>query len=306
MTSTMRRKRAAEPARELSPAAARSRTARRHAKRRSTLNPSWVTYLWLGIITFISVLPLYYTVVMASHTNAEMAAKVPPLLPNGSLFTNIKQALKLAPLNKGLINSVIVASCVTIGTVAFCTLGGFAFAKLRFRGSSFLLGFCIVTMMVPTQMGIIPLYMLMARWGLAGHLQSVILPTLVTAFGLFFMRQYLSTAVPDDLIEAAFVDGANSFRVFLSVVVPAARPAMAILGMLTFLTTWNDFFWPIITLNSQNPTVQVAFQSLATGYAPQQSVIMAGTLYGIFPVLIVFAVLGKHIVGGIMQGAIKQ
>ena len=278
---------------------------RRRGVQRSTLKPSWITYLLLSIVTFISVLPLYYTVVMASHTNAEMAAKRPPLLPNGSLFTNLRQALKLAPLNKGLINSVVVCSCVTIGTVAFCTLGGFAFAKLRFRGSSFLLGFCIVTMMVPTQMGIIPLYMLMARWGFAGHLQSVILPTLVTAFGLFFMRQYLTTAVPDELIEAAFVDGAGSFRVFWSVVVPAARPAMAVLGMLTFLTTWNDFFWPIIALNSQNPTVQVAFQSLATGYAPQQSVIMAGTLYGTVPVLIVFAVLGRHIVGGIMQGAIK-
>ncbi|HZC71763.1 MAG TPA: carbohydrate ABC transporter permease [Jatrophihabitans sp.] len=278
---------------------------RRRRKARSTLNPSWLTYLLLGIITFVSVLPLYYTVVMASHTNAEMAAKVPPLLPNGSLFTNLKHALKLAPLNKGLINSVIVSGCVTIGTVAFCTIGGFAFAKLRFRGSSILLGFCIMTMMVPTQMGIIPLYMLMARWGFAGHLQSVILPTLVTAFGLFFMRQYLTTAVPDDLIEAAFVDGANSFRVFVSIVVPAARPAMAVLGMLTFLTTWNDFFWPIIALNSQNPTMQVAFQGLASGYAPQQSVIMAGTLYGTVPVLIVFAVLGKQIVGGIMQGAIK-
>jgi cellobiose transport system permease protein len=306
MTFTLRSKAAAgsEPTREASAPTPPRNTTRRTAQR-STLKPSWVTYVLLSIVTFVSVVPLYYTIVMASHTNAEMAAKVPPLLPNGSLFTNLKQALKLAPLNKGLINSVIVASCVTIGTVAFCTLGGFAFAKLRFRGSSALLGFCIVTMMVPTQMGIIPLYMLMARWGFAGHLQSVILPTLVTAFGLFFMRQYLTTAVPDELIEAAFVDGAGSFRVFWSVVVPAARPAMAVLGMLTFLTTWNDFFWPIIALNSQNPTVQVAFQSLATGYAPQQSVIMAGTLYGTVPVLIVFAVLGRHIVGGIMQGAIK-
>lgn len=263
------------------------------------------TYVLLAIVTFVSVLPLYYTTVMASHTNAQLAAKVPPLLPNGSLFTNLRAALKIAPLNKGLINSVIVSTCVTVGTVAFCTLGGFAFAKLRFRGSRVLLAFCIATMMVPTQMGIIPLYMLMARLGLAGHLQSVVLPTLVTAFGIFLMRQYIESAVPDELIEAAFVDGASSFRVFVSIVVPAARPAMAVLAMLTFLTTWNDFFWPIITLSSQNPTVQVAFQSLATGYAPQQSVIMAGTLYGTVPVLIVFALLGRHIVGGIMQGAIK-
>jgi cellobiose transport system permease protein len=272
---------------------------------RGTLSPGWGTYLSLGVVTLVSIFPLYYTVVMASHTNAEMAARVPPFLPNGSLFTNLRQALKLAPLNHGLINSLIVSSCVTLGTVAFCTLAGFAFAKLRFRGRTALLVFTIVTMMVPQQMGIIPLYMLMAKWGFAGHLQSVILPTLITAFGVFFMRQYISSAVPDELIEAAFVDGAGSFKVFRSIVVPAARPAMAVLGMLTFLMSWNDFFWPIIALNSQNPTVQVSFQSLASGYAPQQSVIMAGTLYGTLPVLIVFAILGRQIVGGIMQGAVK-
>ncbi len=265
----------------------------------------WGTYLTVSIITLLSVFPLYYTIVMASHTNAEMAKKVPPFLPNGSLFTNIRKALELAPLNKGLINSLIVSSCITLGTVAFCTLGGFAFAKLRFRGSGALLAFCVGTMMVPTQMGIIPLYMLMAKLGLANHLQAVILPTLVTAFGIFFMRQYISSAVPDELIEAGFMDGAGTFRIFLSVVVPAVRPAMAVLAMLTFLTAWNDFFWPIIALSSQNPTVQVSFQSLATGYAPQQSIIMAGTLYGTVPVLIVFALLGKQIVGGIMQGAVK-
>jgi cellobiose transport system permease protein len=92
---------------------------------------------------------------------------------------------------------------------------------------------------------------------------------------------------------------------FLYVVVPAARPAMAVLAMLTFLTAWNDFFWPIIALSSQNPTIQVAFQNLSTGYAPQQSIVMAGTLYGTIPVLIAFAFLGKHIVGGVMQGAVK-
>jgi cellobiose transport system permease protein len=168
-----------------------------------------------------------------------------------------------------------------------------------------LLAICIGTMMVPTQMGVIPLYMLMAKWGLAGHLSAVILPTLVTAFGVFFMRQYISKAVPDELIEAAYIDGASTTKVFLSVVLPAVRPAMAVLGMLTFLQAWNDFFWPLIVLNSQNPTVQVAFQSLATGYAPQQSIIMAGTLYGTIPVLLVFALLGRQIVGGIMEGAVK-
>ncbi|HJQ43802.1 MAG TPA: carbohydrate ABC transporter permease [Jatrophihabitantaceae bacterium] len=281
------------------------RKRRRHHGGYSVNSAGPWTYLAVGIVTVISVFPLYYTVVMASHTNSEMAAKVPPFLPNRTFFGNVRDAVKVAPLNKGLINSLLVSGSIALGTVAFCTLAGFAFAKLRFRGSGFLLGFCIATMMVPTQMGIIPLYMLMARLGLANHLQAVILPSLVTAFGVFFMRQYIASAVPDELIEAGFVDGASPIRIFLSVVVPAARPAMAVLGMLTFLMAWNDFFWPIIALSSQNPTEQVAFQSLATGYAPQQSIIMAGTIYGTIPVLVVFALLGRQIVGGIMQGAIK-
>ena len=265
----------------------------------------WLTYVVITLVTLVSVFPLYYTIVMASHTNAEMSSANPPWVPSSSLFHNIKAALSIAPLNKGLVNSLLVSSMVTVGTVALCTLAGFAFAKLRFRGSNVLLAVCIGTMMVPMQMGVIPLYMMMARLGLAGHLSAVILPTLVTAFGVFFMRQYIGSAVPDELIEAAYIDGAGPFRVFWSVVVPAVRPAMAVLGMLTFLMSWNDFFWPIIVLSSQNPTIQVSFQSLATGYAPQQSIIMAGTIYGTVPVLIVFALLGRQIVGGIMSGAVK-
>jgi cellobiose transport system permease protein len=269
------------------------------------LQASPLVYLGVIVLTVVSAFPLYYTIVMASHTNAEMAASTPPLLPNATLFGNLKKAFELAPLNHGLVNSLIVSGAITVGTVAFCTLAGFGFAKLQFRGRNLLLGLCVATMMVPMQMGIIPLYMMMSKLGLTGHLQAVILPTLVTAFGVFFMRQYISAAVPDELLDAGYVDGANTLQTFLYVVVPAARPAMAVLAMLTFLTAWNDFFWPIIALSSQNPTIQVAFQSLATGYAPQQSIIMAGTLYGTLPVLVVFAFLGKHIVGGIMQGAVK-
>jgi len=269
------------------------------------MKASPMVYLGVILLTVISCFPLYYTIVMASHTNAEMAAGTPPMVPNASLFENLGKAFDLAPLNLGLINSLIVSGAITLGTVAFCTLAGFAFAKLQFRGRNALLGLCVATMMVPLQMGVIPLYMMMASWGWAGHLPSVILPTLVTAFGVFFMRQYIASSVPDELLQAGYVDGANTLQMFLYVVVPAARPAMAVLAMLTFLTAWNDFFWPIIALSSQNPTIQVAFQSLSTGYAPQQSIVMAGTLYGTIPVLIAFAFLGKHIVGGVMQGAVK-
>jgi cellobiose transport system permease protein len=264
-----------------------------------------LTYALLIVSTLVSIFPLYWTLVAGSHTNHDIASTPPPFLPSADLFDNFALALEQAPIGKAIVNSVIVASCITIGTVLCCTLAGFAFAKLKFRGNGVLLALVIGTMMVPTQLAIIPLFILIAKLQWVNELQAVVLPSLVTAFGVFFMRQYLIQALPDELLEAGRVDGASTIRIFWSIVVPIARPAMAVLGMLTFLTAWNDFFWPIIALTTENPTVQVALAGLGTGYVPQRSIIMAGTLLGTLPVLVVFVVLGRQIVGGIMQGAVK-
>jgi cellobiose transport system permease protein len=264
-----------------------------------------LAYFILLATAFLAVVPLYWTVVAASRSNPEIAKTPPPLTPGGNLWHNIKQALDQVDMVKALLNSVIVSGSIALGTVLFCTLAGFAFAKLRFRGSTVLLIIVLATMMVPSQLGVIPLFMLMAKLEWVNQLQAVIFPTLVSAFGVVFMRQYLMQAVPTELLEAAAIDGASTFTIFRKIVLPAARPAMAVLGMLTFLMAWNDFFWPIIALTSQNPTVQVALNSLGNGYVPDQSVIMAGTLVGTIPVLIVFVLLGRQIVGGIMEGAVK-
>ena len=277
----------------------------RRSKAGKTGSAGPLTYLLLGVSVLVSVFPFYWTLVAGSHTNSEIAAQPPPFLPNSSIFSNFKLALEQAPIGKAIVNSIIVSSCITVGTVLCCTLAGFAFAKLRFRGNGFLLSLVVGTMMVPTQLAIIPLFILIAKFQWVNQLQAVVLPTLVSAFGVFFMRQYLIQALPNELLEAGRVDGASTIRIFWSIVVPIARPAMAVLGMLTFLTAWNDFFWPIIALTTSNPTVQVALAGLGTGYVPQRSIIMAGTLLGTLPVLVVFVILGKQIVGGIMQGAVK-
>jgi cellobiose transport system permease protein len=123
---------------------------------------------------------------------------------------------------------------------------------------------------------------------------------------VFYLRQYLTRALPDELVEAARIDGATNIRIFFSIVLATARPAMAVLGMLTFMSTWNDLFWPLIALNgSDHPTVQTAIAGLSSGYVPDQAEVLAGTLLGTLPVLFVFIVLGRQIVGGIMQGAVK-
>ncbi|MFD9338268.1 carbohydrate ABC transporter permease [Streptomyces sp. NPDC060028] len=264
-----------------------------------------LTYAVLVGAVAISAFPLYWTLVAASRSNAELARPVPTLLPGPRLLDNLQAVLDEADIGKALLNSLIVSASITVGTVLCSTLAGFAFAKLRFRGRGALLSVVVASMMIPPQLGVIPLFMLIVELHWVNQLQAVVLPGLVSAFGVFFMRQFLTQSLPDELIEAARVDGASYARIFWSIVVPVARPAMAVLGLLTFMTAWNDFFWPVVALSSQEPTVQVALRQLGGGYVHDQSVIMAGTLLGTLPVLLVFGLLGRQIVGGIMQGAVK-
>jgi cellobiose transport system permease protein len=264
-----------------------------------------IAYAILTLVVVISVFPIYWTIVAASTSNADIARVPPPLLPGPNLMSNLHKALTQVNMGKALLNSTIVSGSIATGTMLFCTLAGFAFAKLRFRGRNVLLWICIGTLMVPPQLGIIPLYMVVAKLHWTNQLQAVILPTLVSAFGVYFMRQYLSEALPYELLEAGRVDGASTFRIFWRIVLPIARPAMAVLGLLTFTMAWNDVFWPIIVLTQENPTVQVALLGLGQGYVPDHSIIMAGTLIGTLPLFAVFLLLGRQIVGGIMQGAIK-
>ncbi|MFF8285371.1 carbohydrate ABC transporter permease [Streptomyces albus] len=262
-------------------------------------------YAVLVLFTVGSLFPLVWTAIAASRDNQRLAETPPPFWFGGNLFANLTTAWQDANMGKALVNTVFVAGCITLSTVLFATLAGYAFAKLRFRAKNLLLMMVIGTMMVPPQLSVVPLFMAVAELEWTNQLQAVILPMMVNAFGVFFMRQYLTGALPTELIEAARVDGAHSLRIVWHVVFPVARPAMAVLGMLTFVLAWNEFFWPIIALTQDNPTVQVALTGLGRGYIPDESVIMAGALLGTLPLLIAFTLFGKQIVGGVMQGAVK-
>ncbi|MET9845213.1 carbohydrate ABC transporter permease [Streptomyces ossamyceticus] len=265
-----------------------------------------VAYIILIGFTLISLFPLFWTAVAASRDNARLAETPPPFWFGANLFDKIEVAWKDANLGEAFLNTTIVAGISSLTIVFLSTIAGFAFAKLKFKGRGALMLIVIGTMMVPPQLQVIPLYMMVAKLDWTDQLQAVILPSLVSAFGVFFMRQYLLQALPDEIIEAARVDGASSWRVVWHVVFPAARPAMAVLGMLMFVQTWNDFLWPFLVLTQLgNPTVQVAVAGLGRGYTPDQALIMAGALLSTLPLLLVFAVFGKQIVGGIMQGAVK-
>ncbi|KAA9153614.1 carbohydrate ABC transporter permease [Amycolatopsis acidicola] len=267
--------------------------------------PNFFVYAALVVFVLFSFFPFYWSFLVASRDSGMLGESLPSLVPGGNFFANASRVFDLVAFWKALGNSVIVSGTVTLTTVLFSSLAGFAFAKLRFRGSNPLFVFIVVTLAVPTQLGIIPLFIAMSQFGWAGHLQAVIVPNLVTAFGVFWMRQYIVDAVPYELIEAARVDGCSVFRTFWNVCVPAIRPAAAVLAMFTFMMSWNDFLWPLIVLNAENPTVQLALERLQSGYYVDYSLVLAGTTLATIPILIVFLLLGRQIVAGIMQGAVK-
>ncbi|MEU9453731.1 carbohydrate ABC transporter permease [Streptomyces sp. NPDC048277] len=297
MTTTLTKPPAVEPKRVRRPKSARAG---------GTMHAGPIAYTILALFSIGSLFPLVWTAIAASRNNNRLAETPPPFWFGGNLFHNLDVAWNEANLGQAFFNTTIVAGISAVTIVVLSTIAGFAFAKLRFRGRNILMLTVIGTMMVPPQLSIIPLYMMVAKLNWADQLQAVIFPSLVSAFGVFFMRQYLLQALPDELIEAARVDGASSWRVVWHIVFPAARPAMAVLGMLMFVQAWNDFLWPFLVLTQTgNPTVQVALAGLGRGYTPDQSLIMAGALLGTLPLLLVFAIFGKQIVGGIMQGAVK-
>ncbi|WP_439380658.1 carbohydrate ABC transporter permease [Amycolatopsis lexingtonensis] len=267
--------------------------------------PRKATYVVLAIFVLGSLFPFYWSFLVASRDNGMLTERIPPFVPGGNFFANAARVFDTVPFWKALANSVIVSGTVTLTTVLFSSLAGFAFAKLRFRGRDKLFVFIVVTLAVPTQLGIIPLFIAMSELGWTGSLTAVIVPNLVTAFGVFWMRQYTVDALPYELIEAARVDGCSMIRIFWNVCLPAVRPAAAILAMFTFMMSWNDFLWPLVVLDAGNPTVQVALEKLQSGYYVDYSLVLAGTTLATIPILIVFVLLGRQIVAGIMQGAVK-
>ncbi|GII77269.1 sugar ABC transporter permease [Sphaerisporangium rufum] len=276
--------------------------------RRDPFRATPLTKAALIITVIASIFPLYWMIIIASRTNTDAVEVPPPLLPGGNLGENVQRVLNTedAHFLAGLVNSLIVTSTVTLSVVIISTFAGFAFARLRFRGRNLLLGSILITMMVPLQqMGIVPLYQLMVSLGWVGTLKAVILPYLLNGFGVFMMTQYTDQAVPEELVEAARVDGASTLRIWWNVILPAVRPGMAVLALQTFMLNWNEFMWPLIVLTPENPTVQVSISFLTAAHTTDYVLIFTGTALSVLPLIVVFVAFGRQIVGGLMEGAVK-
>jgi cellobiose transport system permease protein len=270
---------------------------------------SWKTYLALTAALALFAFPLYWMFVIATSTDAAVSETPPSVIPGSQLLVNLREVFTMQDVffTASLINSVLVSTVVTASVLFFCSLAGFAFAKLRFRGRNALMVVVILTLTVPNQLGVVALYIVMGKLGWNGTLLAVIAPGLVTAFGVFYMRQFISQSVPDELVESARIDGALTMRVYWSIVLPAIRPALAVLGLLTFVATWNDYQWPLITLNGTDfPTSMVALSDLASGNYVIYRRVLAGAFVATVPLLALLLIGGRQLVRGIMEGAVKS
>ncbi|MGC5170098.1 carbohydrate ABC transporter permease [Microbacterium sp. DT81.1] len=275
--------------------------------RRRMGRAGFLVYGFLGAVLLGGLFPLYWSFLIGSGDSTTLYDADKSWIPGGNFLANAAAVVGNPSVNfwAALGNSIIVSGVVAASVVFFSTLAGFAFAKLRFKGRPWLLVFVVATTAVPTQLGVVPLFIVMSKLGWTGTLGAVIVPTLVTAFGVFWMTQYIGQVLPDEIVESTRIDGANSFVAFWYVVLPIARPAASMLALFTFIATWTNFFWPFIVLDSRNPTLPVALRYLQANYFVDYSIVLAGALLATLPLLFLFAVAGRQLVTGIMQGAVK-
>lgn len=281
-------------------------------KAKANKRPRWQRmgvggYIVLALVTFLSIFPFYWMFIVASNGTDEISKIPPTLVPGPRFFTVISNVYEVLPsFNQALLNTVYVGTIVAVAQVFFSAIAGFAFAKLNFKGQRFMVLFVILTMMLPSQLGIIPLFMLMGNLGLIDTLGALIVPALVTAFGVFWMRQVIDAQVPNELLESASIDGAGVFRVYWSLVLPIIAQSSFVLGLFSFLATWNDFLWPLLVLNTpENFTAQVAVNQLKSSYAIDYALNMGGAFLSTAPLIVLFIFVGRRLVRGVMDGAVK-
>jgi cellobiose transport system permease protein len=267
--------------------------------------PGFVVYAVLAVVFISAAFPLWWSFIIGSGDASSLRER--PWWPGGNFIANALAVVSNPAVNfwAALWNSIYSSFLIAASVVITSTLAGWAFAKLRFVGGPALLAFVVATMAVPQQLGVVPLYILFSDLGWTGSIGAIVIPALTSAFGVFWMTQYLRQAVPNELIEAARVDGATMIRTFWTVGVPAARPAAAMLFLFIFVGAWNNFFWPFIVLDRQNPTLPVALSLLQSNYFVDYSIVLAGVVLATVPLLLLFIFAGRQLVSGIMAGAVK-
>ncbi|MEP6990784.1 MAG: carbohydrate ABC transporter permease [bacterium] len=250
-------------------------------------------------------MPLLWMLSASFMATGEASSFPPALVPHHPTLAHYRDLFGRLALGRYALNSAFVATVTTIAALGINASAGYAFAKLRFRGRDRTFRILAAGLAIPVQVAMLPLFLLVKALGLVNNYGGVIIPGLASIFGIFLVRQY-ALSIPDDLLDAARIDGASEFRVFRSVVLPTIRPVLATLALWTFLATWNDFMWPLIVLSDDRKyTLPVALAGLVGEHAQDVELMMAGAVITVLPVLTLFLFLQRYYVEGVTEGSVK-
>jgi multiple sugar transport system permease protein len=279
---------------------------------RAALSPSRTgagvaTYLWLGLLGVLFVAPLLWMLSTSLKSPNEMASQGLDLLPNAPTLESYEKILgqPQTPVFTWFVNSLAAATLQTVLILVSASLAAYALARMEFPGRRLMTGMVLVTLFVPPISLVIPNYVIVAGFGWLDSLTAVVVPGAAGAFGVFFLRQFF-LSLPKELEEAALMDGASRLRVFVQVILPLSKPALATLALLSFLTNWNDFLWPLYVLFSpERMTLQPGLSTLQSAYQTDYATIMAGGVIASLPVLLLFLATQRFVVEGVSRSGLK-
>jgi multiple sugar transport system permease protein len=263
-----------------------------------------ILYALLVIGALLALIPMIWMVSASLMPSGEASTFPPRVLPSKVTFSHYFDLFTRLSLGRYLFNSALIAAVVTTVSLAINSMAGYAFAKLRFRGRDRLFRVLSAGLVLPVQVAMLPLFLLLKNLGLINTYWGVIIPGLASIFGIFLVRQY-ALSIPDEMLDAARVDGASELRIFWSIVVPGIMPILATLSIWTFLAAWNDFMWPLIVLSDERRyTLPVALASLVGEHVQDTELMMAGSVLTVLPVVVVFLVLQRYYIQGVMAGSV--
>jgi multiple sugar transport system permease protein len=264
--------------------------------------PLQAALIGIGLLTLA---PLAWMISASFMPSGAANSIPPPLLPAHPTWAHYLELFTRLHLARSLFNSTFVAVASTVSSVLLNGMAGYAFAKLRFSGRERVFQMLIIALVIPAQVGMLPLFLLLKSMGLVNTMMGVIIPGMTSVFGIFMVRQY-ALGIPDELLDAARIDGASEFRIYWNIVMPALQPILATLAVVTFLGQWNDFMWPLIVLSDEAKyTLPVALANLVGEHVQDTELMMAGSVLTVLPALFVFLALQRYYMRGMLAGSLK-
>lgn len=265
----------------------------------------FLIYFFLITLAILCIIPFYLMLIYSTHSNDEIAARF-IYLPGSSLLDNFDRMIKNVNIGRGFINSIIISFSSTFLNLYFGALTGYGFAKYNFKGNKKIFSFLLATMMVPGQLSLIGSYRWMNTLHLLDSYAAIILPAAASAFTVFFLKQFIDSGIPNEILESARMDGAGEFKIYNIIILPMLLPALSALGIFSFIGSWNNFMGPLVLLFSEDkfplPVVVALVQSY---YGTDYGLLYLGVALSVIPIIIVFSFFSKRIMGGVAIGSVK-